>query len=364
MADVKTGLEWSEAQWERINSAVTEAFGKASVAGAFLPCYGPLPEGAEYVRDEKFTETGAMVRVADDTTLKLFNLTVKVELSSEQVAEDALSSALLAFRRAANTLAQVEDDLVFNGFDGNAAARDAKEDLEKLKKESADAKNERDVAVQKLRLAKGAALDEAKRNVDQKTAVDEAAKKVPEAEAKAKEAETKAEEAEAKEKATRNAKIAVSHPDTLNGLAKVDHASKTQVANLRTAKADLGEHLVTAVVNAIAALEDDSHSGPFACVLGSNLFEEAHRPREKSMVLPADTITPLLNGPLLRSGQMDKDTGIVVSLAASDIDIVVATPPKAQFLQLTPEAKYLFRVYEKFVLRVKDSTAVKPLDLS
>ena len=55
------------------------------------------------------------MRVEDDTTLKLFNLTVSVELSSEQVNDDGLSSALLAFRRAANTLAQVEDDLVFNG---------------------------------------------------------------------------------------------------------------------------------------------------------------------------------------------------------------------------------------------------------
>ena len=121
MADIKTGLGWSEAQWERVNSVVTEAFGKASVAGAFLPCYGPLPEAAEYVRDEKFTSTGHVVRVADDTTLKLFNLTVKVELSSEQVTEEALSSALLAFRRAANNLAQVEDELVFNGFDEKAA---------------------------------------------------------------------------------------------------------------------------------------------------------------------------------------------------------------------------------------------------
>jgi uncharacterized linocin/CFP29 family protein len=280
MADIKTGLGWSDAQWERVNSAVTEAFGKASVAGAFLPCYGPLPEAAEYVRDEKFTETGATVRIADDTTLKLFNLTVNVVLSSEQVAEEALSSALLAFRRAANTLAQVEDDLVFNGFNKNVA------------------------------------------------------------------------------RTGRTASIVVTHPDTLEGLAEVNRGSKTK---LRTKGGDVGEKLVTAVVKAISDLEDDSHSGPFACVLGSNLFEEAHKPREKSMVLPADRITPLLNGPLFRSGQMDEDSGIVVSLAASAIDIVVATPPRAQFLQLTADAKYLFRVYEKFMLRIKDPTAVQPL---
>ena len=114
MADSQLG--WSDAQWEKVNNAVTESFAKASVAGAFLPCYGPLTDSAEYVRDETFTATGATVGIADDTTVKLFNLTVAVQLSSEQVAEESLASALLAFRRAANTLAQVEDDLVFNGI--------------------------------------------------------------------------------------------------------------------------------------------------------------------------------------------------------------------------------------------------------
>ena len=56
---------------------------------------------------------------------------------------------------------------------------------------------------------------------------------------------------------------------------------------------------------------------------------------------------------------MEENHGIVVSLAGGDIDIVVATPPKAQFLQMTEDAKYLFRVYEKFVLRIKDPTAVR-----
>ena len=52
MADINSGPGWSEAQWEKVNRAVTEAFEKASVAGAFLPCYGPLPGSAEYVRKE------------------------------------------------------------------------------------------------------------------------------------------------------------------------------------------------------------------------------------------------------------------------------------------------------------------------
>ena len=72
-------------------------------------------------------------------------------------------------------------------------------------------------------------------------------------------------------------------------------------------------------------------------------------------MLPADRITPMLKGgPLLRSGQMDVGTGIVVSQAGNTIDVVVGTEPIVQFLQRTGQARFLFRVYERFVLRIRD----------
>ena len=117
-------LNWSDAQWQKVNDAVTEAFGKASVASAFLPCTGPLPGSAEIVRNERLRRETIVadpltVRLDgdhDDVNLKLVNLTVNVLLSSEQVADETLSNALLAFRRAANILAQEEDRIVFEGF--------------------------------------------------------------------------------------------------------------------------------------------------------------------------------------------------------------------------------------------------------
>src|SRR6516162_5644221 len=106
MADSQLG--WSDSQWQMVNNAVTEAFTKSSVASALLPCYGPLSASAEYVRAERLLDIRTMVSVQDNTTLRLFNLTVDVDLSSEQVADEGLASALLAFRRAANTVAQAE----------------------------------------------------------------------------------------------------------------------------------------------------------------------------------------------------------------------------------------------------------------
>jgi hypothetical protein len=43
------------------------------------------------------------------------------------------------------------------------------------------------------------------------------------------------------------------------------------------------------------------------------------------------------------------------------VDIVVGTPPTVQFLQRTKEGKFLFRVYERFVLRLRDDGTQPPV---
>jgi uncharacterized linocin/CFP29 family protein len=283
-------LNWTDAQWQKVNHCVKEAFDKASVASAFLPCYGPLQGSTETVRNERLVyDDAAQPRVVrldtdhDSVNLKLVNLTVNVQLSSEQVAEEALSNAMLAFRRAANILAQEEDRIVFEGF------------------------------------ARGFGRD--------------------------------------------NSIYVANTVPPQKGLA--DLAARRDFTLLRdktgalvtpaTERALVGQAIVSAVVSAIHALEDRMHPEPFACVLGNELFERAHDPSE-SLVLPADRITPLLRGgPLLRAGRMDDRSGIVVSLAGNAVDIVVGTPPTIQFLQRTTEARFLFRVYERFVLRIRDA---------
>jgi uncharacterized linocin/CFP29 family protein len=293
MADMSSGPAWSEAQWQRVNAAVAEEFGKACVSGAFLPCYGPLAGSAEAVRNEQLTDMGALVSVSDDTTIKLFNLTVNAQLSSQQIADESLSSALLAFRRAATTLALTQDDVVFNGYSSSAKQE---------KQESA-------------RRSPGTAAD-----------------------------------------LTRVERVVANDPGEAKGLA----AAATSTPWARSASGDpppttTGNELVATIATAIVELEREGHAEPFACVLGHHLFVEANRP-ETGLVLPADRITPMLKGgPLLRSGVMPPDRGIVVSLAGNAIDIVVATAPCVQFLQVGADAKSLFRVYERFVLRVKDA---------
>lgn len=280
-------LNWSDAQWQRVNDCVTEAFGKANVATSFLPCYGPLAGSTETVRNERLRErrpdehTAPVVSLDADhdaVNLRLINLTVKAQLSSEQVADETLANALLVFRRAANILAQDTDLIVFEGYQRGG------QDSEFIANTVPPQKGLADLFARRYDFE----------------VVD------------------------------------------LSKLPPERH----------------GHQIVPAVVDAIQDLEDRFHLGPFACVLGNDFFDAVHTP-SKALVLPADRIAPLLKGgPLLRSGKMDARTGIVVSLAGSAIDIVMGRTPSVQFLQRTLEAKFLFRVYQRFVLRIRDDVSV------
>ena len=120
----------------------------------------------------------------------------------------------------------------------------------------------------------------------------------------------------------------------------------------------LSDNLVTTVVAAIQSLEGKGHYGPFACVLGHDLYRIANTPN-RSLVLPSDRIVPFLDGgPLRRSSVIPRYQGVVVALAGSPIDLVVAKDVHVKYLQLTLEPRYVLRVSERLVLRIKQKGAV------
>jgi uncharacterized linocin/CFP29 family protein len=135
------------------------------------------------------------------------------------------------------------------------------------------------------------------------------------------------------------------------GLLDVGNNDTVQLGNAADA-------IVTSVVSAIQKLESRGHFGPFACVLGHELFKKATTPTG-SLVLPTDRITPFLDGQqVLRSGAIPANSGVVIALAGDAVDLVVATDISVKFMQLTLEPRYVFRVYERITLRVKQQGAV------
>lgn len=293
-------LNWTEAQWNRVNSAITEEFTKTSIAGACLPCYGPLGQSSETVSKQTLslvqpgsgTSTTSTISVGDDDPTKFWTLQVHVELSQQQISDEHLSSAMYAFRRAATLLARTEDYVVFQGSGGSRVGG------------TAPSTNLRTQGIQFSGVIKA----------------------------------------------------------PISGVLGLFSpvSSRTTIVT-PSGVANKGEALVEMVSDAIGTLEA-LHPGPFACILGQNAFREAHRPNQ-SLALPADRITPMLQGPLLRTGIVRADFGVVVPQAGESIDLVVATPPKVQFLQVNTDAKYLFRVYERFVLRIKEVSAIAILKL-
>jgi uncharacterized linocin/CFP29 family protein len=128
-----------------------------------------------------------------------------------------------------------------------------------------------------------------------------------------------------------------------------------------------GHAIVRAVSGAIGELEQNGHFGPFAAVLGQGLFLVAQTPDVGSLVMPQDRIIPFLGGgPLLRSSTLDAlrgFTGLVIALGGAPVELVVATDVSLQFLQVTSEPTFIFRVYEKIALRIREPRAIAQLHM-
>jgi uncharacterized linocin/CFP29 family protein len=312
MEPMETQIDWTHEQWNQVKQTVADEVHKASIVGSFLPCFGPLDRSATVVRSQELSESDRRpsqpIKVDDVKTLKLWTLAVQVELNQQQLAEENLTGALSAFRRAANLLARAEDAIAFNGLQYTVIQTEL---------------SGRQYEVNATDPTDGELGD----------------KQVP-------------------------AQCKVTGGETAPGLFNSGQPLPNISFPVGTTPGTIpgpspySENLVTAVSIAISALEGNGHLGPFACVLGNNAFVEAHKPLPNSMVLPRDRMEPFLGMQLLRSSTLEPNKGIVVALAGDPIDLVVSTAPTVQFLNVNNDAKYLFRVYEKFVLRIKESGTV------
>jgi uncharacterized linocin/CFP29 family protein len=119
-----------------------------------------------------------------------------------------------------------------------------------------------------------------------------------------------------------------------------------------------GPATVTAVVNAITQLETAGYGPPYACVLGNDLYRDAHTPNN-NLVLPRQPITSMLEGgPLLRSSVIPSAWGAVISHESGQVEQVLASDICVKFLQVSEEPRLVFRVSQRLALRVRDWGAV------
>jgi hypothetical protein len=344
-------VPWNDEQWARVNQVVQEEARRARVAATFLPLYGPLDADADFIRrqdilyaspaamqaaavaeiaaasqqfNQALTARGgapdyavaaaAQERIAaaqamlgpqrlgidDRDTMRLATLQVVVPVRNAQMADPEMSSVLALFRRAANVLARLEDAVVFRGLAPDPANPGG--------------------------YAPPAGIGGLPR-IWQITG-------------------------------------ALSAQGIWRLLPPLPPPGRSIVIPAMPI-VGRSERLVAAISDAIGRLERNGQFGPFAAVLGQQLFLVAQTPDPGSLVLPQDRIIPFLGGgPLLRSSTLDAlrgYTGVVIALGGAPIELVVATDMCLQFLQVTAQPAFLFRVSEKIALRIKEPTAIVQL---
>jgi uncharacterized linocin/CFP29 family protein len=296
MPDDVARLPWSEDQWASLRRTVQEAAGKARVASSFLPLVGPLPPGQASVPAMWMKESDELEPRQRGEAAKRFEID-----ESETVPLNTISYEVYL------TGQQVEDpDL--------AVAK-------QLLREAADVVGRAEDSI--IFNGHGGGSD-----------LPDHAPPTP----------------------TYQVHVPRETPGLLDDRGLPPGLEPPAELTLRVKKDD-SQDLIERIGDAVLELERRGHYGPFACVLGHDLYKTAIKP-SSSLALPKDRITAFLDGgPLHRSSVIPEHQGVVVSLAGSPIDLVVASDVNVKFLQVNLEPRYVLRVSERFVLRLKRPTA-------
>jgi uncharacterized linocin/CFP29 family protein len=292
-------LGWTEEQWNRICSTVTEEAQKARVAAQVVAASGPEDPSAVAVPNFtlnsrqpnptlvrppppalRFLPPARRLWVDSNPNLQLTTIAVNVQLRSHEVADPELKAALVMFRRAAITVARVEDALAFYGRPGpNRRPTRGVGGIPRVYRVTGDGR--------------------------------------------------------------------------VTGILSLPRRGKS----FRQVRGPRGQGLVLAIAQLIDQLEAKGQAGPFACVLGHSLFEDSVNPNA-NLVLPRDRILPFLQGPLLRSSNVVFNWGAVIALSGDPVELVVARDIGVQFLQTTLEPRFVFRLSERVALRIKEESAI------
>jgi uncharacterized linocin/CFP29 family protein len=330
---------WTEAQWNRVRQEVHQAWQRVRVAGSFLPIYGQLPPSTQVVPSEVLKPDGS---VDDRATATLIEIDLPVTLSRQQIWEEDLSSALLEFRRRATQLGQLEDWFIFNGTYPSIEPKARKKFA---KQEKAGHPGYRP-SLSHLNAS----------GPSQRARISGIPKPIK----------------------------GLSHDHQIEGMRKRNPGSLGLIGAPRVERETSGKRqlnndgLMKAIVGAINSLEDNGYVPPYVCVFGRRPFEAAFTPIKKSSVLPRDRIEPLIGRELLHASGIDilpqrsdlygpsvmkewQSRGVLLSMANESIDLALAAEATPEFRQVDLEGRYVFSVFERFALRIKDAKAIVPL---
>jgi uncharacterized linocin/CFP29 family protein len=331
-------LPWSERQWDELRAVALEAARKSRVASTFLPLVGPLPADQSTVASNwmriRVKDRVRQLEVRPGKTLQLVTLACNLYLRGADISDPDLDAARSMVRRAGEVLGRLEDAVVFYGLpqmgQGPQFTKLIQPKIYTITggKDLTGLLQAPDTVFYDEVMRKGAAKE--------LRTIGKAANKY----------------VSAKQKSRRRFGAA----DT--AYQSAEKAGEDLLMCVGVGLNPNGGALVTGVVDAIQRLEARGHFGPFAVVLGHALFRAATSP-SGSLVLPTDRLGEFLDGRrVLRSGLLPPNRGVVVALGGQPIELVLASDINVRFLQATLEPRYVLRVFERLVLRIKELDAV------
>ena len=296
-------IDWTQEPFKAVIDAVVAEASRTAVAAKFLPPHGPVSE-ARPVPSDIITKNDSALTIDSNKTTPFVDIRVQFILTKPQYDEPDLTTAMTLATRAANLLVQAQDLVIFQGR---------------------DAPNNEFFKKNPVFLGSGASP----------------------------------------------------FPIDLRGLfIDADNPAIPVPPKPATATAGLryGEHTSSAVSKAYSLLQKLGHNGPYVLVLHSDVYADTIEPLEDTLIMPADRIkffvteTDTASGKdIVRfygTGALEPQTGLFMSLGGNSMDVVVlANSPTTKFLQPTTglNAGLMFEVSESFTLRLKDATAVVPL---
>jgi hypothetical protein len=285
--------------------------------------------------------------VDDRATAALVEIALPVELSRQQIWEEDLSSALLQFRRRATQLGQIEDWFIFNGTYPSIQPND--QNRAEFARQVDDG---HPLYRPDLRPLNAPAPG-------QWTLVSGTPKPI----------------------------AGGTHDLQLTGMRQRNPGSLGLIEGPRVQRAQQADRpplnnngLMEAIVGAINSLENNGYVAPYVCVFGRNPFEAAFESIPHSTVLPRDRIEPLIGRELLHASGIDilpqspdlyvptpeaeeewRSRGVLLSMANDPIDLALAAEATPEFRQVDMQGHYVFSVFERFALRIKDVNAIVAL---
>ncbi len=137
--------------------------------------------------------------------------------------------------------------------------------------------------------------------------------------------------------------------------------ASSQILQVPAVDADsdrFGDRTFAAVTQGGARLKSQGHYGPYALILHTISYADTFAPLAVTLATPASLLEPMTDAGFCETGTLPPLTGLLISIGGNSMDLVVGRDATTTFLQQDATGKYVFRVYKRFALRVKDPSAI------